>query len=86
MAFPVLSSFNEGPFVSVSRKKYFPFTASMVAISLSSCMQTLTSEVVRKRKEKKSQEQVSTMGNPNLTRLEVKFNSYIYIWEFLIFL
>lgn len=38
MAFPVLSSFNDGPFMSLSRKKCFPFTASVVAISLSSCI------------------------------------------------
>lgn len=37
IAFPVLSSFNEGPFISVSRKKCFPFTASAIAMSLSSC-------------------------------------------------
>ena len=38
IAFPVLSSFKDGPFMSVSRKKCFPFTASFIAISLISCI------------------------------------------------
>ena len=38
MAFPVLSSFNDGPLMSVSRKKCFPFIDSVVAISLNSCI------------------------------------------------
>lgn len=36
IAFPVLSSFSEGPFISLSMKKYLPLTASVVAISRSS--------------------------------------------------
>lgn len=38
IAFPVLSSFNVGPFMSVSRKKCFPLIVSVIAISLTSCM------------------------------------------------
>lgn len=37
IAFPVLSSFKAGPFMSVSRKKCLPLTASFMEMSLSSC-------------------------------------------------
>lgn len=64
MAFPVLSSFNEGPLMSVSRKKYFPFTASVVAISLSSCMYQKYKHDTLKRwkKEGKRKRKKRSMG------------------------
>jgi len=42
IAFPVLSSFSDGPFMSASRKKCFPLIPSMVAISLISCTYNTT--------------------------------------------
>lgn len=52
IALPVLSSFNVGPFMSVSRKKCFPFTAPVVTMSRSFCIQSF--KIISLPRHKKS--------------------------------
>lgn len=84
IAFPVLSSFNEGPFTSLSRKKCFPFTASTVAISLNSCMWQYVNQLHKLTSKYYSQQLEEVIGTDKLITchfFEIIMFPHLQMWQ-----